>query len=122
MTIANLHSTIRDGVRVVAVSGEIDMSNAGDLRTAILDSTPNELLGLVLDFTALEYIDSAGIHFLYRLGDAVRARGQTLRIVIPPDCPASDALRLAGVQRHVDVVPELDEGIRAVAASAPRDG
>lgn len=122
MTIANLHSTTRDGVRVVTLTGEIDMSNAGDLRTAILDSTPNALLGLVLDCTTLEYIDSAGIQLLYRLGDALRARGQTLRVVVPPSSPASDALRLAGVQRHVDVVPELDEGIRAVAASAPRDG
>lgn len=120
MSLANLHAQTVDGVRVVAVTGEIDMSNAGELRDAILESTPNEMLGLVLDFSTLDYIDSAGIHLIYRLGDALRARGQTLRVVIPPGAPAGDTLRLAGVQRYVDVVPELDEGVRAVTAAAPR--
>jgi anti-anti-sigma factor len=77
------------------------------------------VLGVVLDLSAVDYIDSAGIHLVYRLGESLRARGQTLRIVIPPESPASDALRLAGVKRHVDVVAELDEGVRAVAMSAP---
>lgn len=105
---------------IIAISGEIDMSNAGDLRTAIIEATPNKALGVVLDLTGCNYIDSAGIHLLYRLGDGLRARGQTLRVVIPPGSSASDALRLAGVKRHVDVVAELDEGVRAVAMSAPR--
>jgi anti-anti-sigma factor len=120
MNIADLQIRTRDGVIVVSVIGEVDMSNANDLREAIMDATPNDALGLVLDFTSLAYIDSAGIHLLYRLGDNLRARGQTLRVVIPPGSSASDALRLAGVQRHVDVVAELEEGVRAVAMSAPR--
>lgn len=119
MSLADIHATQREGVIVVTVSGEIDLSNAGDLRSAILEATPNDALGVVLDLSGVDYIDSAGIHLLYRLGDSLRTRGQTLRVVIPPDSPASDTLRLAGVQRHVDVVAELDEGVRAVAMSAP---
>lgn len=120
MNLADLHISAYDGVIVVRVTGEIDLSNAGVLRDAILGATPNEALGCVLDFTSLSYIDSAGIHLLYRLGDHLRARGQTLRIVIPSGSPASDALRLAGVERHVDIVSELDEGLRAVAMSGQR--
>lgn len=120
MNLADLHITSENGVIVVHVTGEIDMSNAGELRSEILGATPNEALGCVIDFTSLSYIDSTGIHLLYRLGDSLRARGQTLRIVIPPGSPASDTLRLAGVKRHVDVVAELDEGLRAVAMSSQR--
>jgi stage II sporulation protein AA (anti-sigma F factor antagonist) len=121
MNLADLHITRRDGVIVVSVTGEIDASNAGDLRAAVIDATPNDALGVVLDLSEVNYIDSAGIHLLYRLGDSLRARGQTLRIVIPPESAASDTLRLAGVKRHVDVVAELDEGVRAVAMAAPSD-
>lgn len=120
MNLADLHITPHDGVIVVKVTGEIDLSNAGELRSAILEATPNEALGSVLDFTSLSYIDSAGIHLLYRLSDSLRTRGQTLRIVIPPGSPASDALRLAGVRSHVEFVDELDEGLRAVATSGQR--
>jgi len=114
MNLADLHITTHERVVIVRVTGEIDMSNAGELRDAILETTPNDALGLVLDLSSTEYVDSAGVHLLYRLGDNVRARGQTLRVVIPPTSPASDTLRLAGVKRHVDVVSELDEGVRAV--------
>jgi anti-anti-sigma factor len=117
VNLADLHVRAHDGVIAVKVTGEIDMSNAGSLRDAILEAIPNDALGCVLDFTALSYIDSAGIHLLYRLGESLRARGQTLRVVVPPGSPTSDTLRLAGVQRHVDFVTELDEGVRAVAMS-----
>ena len=106
---------------IARVTGEIDMSNSGELRTAITQATPNDALGVVLDLSEVTYIDSAGIHLLFRLGESLRNRGQTLRVVVPPDSPTSDALRLAGIKRHVDVVQELDEGVRAVAAVAPGD-
>jgi anti-anti-sigma factor len=121
MNIADLQIRTRDGVVIVKVVGEVDMSNANELRGAIIEATPNDALGLVLDFTSLAYIDSAGIHLLYRLGDNLRARGQTLRVVIPPGSPASATLRLSGVQRHVDVIAELEEGVRAVALSPPQN-
>jgi anti-sigma B factor antagonist len=117
MTLADLQIISREGAVIARVTGEIDMSNATYLRRAITDATPNEATGVVLDLSATDYIDSAGVHLLYRLGESLRNRGQNLRIVIPPDSPASDALRLAGVTRHVDVVAEVDEGLRALAAS-----
>ena len=119
MRLADLQVTFHDRIVIAAVTGEIDMSNATDLRTAIVEATPNDALGLVLDLSRVDYVDSAGIHMLYRLGENLRDRGQTLRVVIPPQSPASDSLRLAGVKRHVDVVEELDEAMRAVAATQP---
>jgi anti-anti-sigma factor len=118
MRLADVQITPRGNVIIVQVTGEIDLSNASDLRTAITDATPNDALGVVLDLSELDYVDSAGIHLLYRLGESLRNRGQTLRLVIPPRSPAADALRLAGVTRHVDVVAEVEDGLRAVAASA----
>lgn len=114
MRLADLEVTTREGIVICRVTGEIDMSNASDLRVAITEATPNDALGVVLDLSALDYVDSTGIHLLYRLGESLRNRGQTLRVVIPSESPAADALRLAGVKRHVDVVEELEEGVQAV--------
>jgi anti-sigma B factor antagonist len=121
MTLADFQTSFRDGIVIAHVTGEIDMSNATDLRNALTEVTPNDALGMVLDLSSVDYIDSAGIHLLYRLGEALRDRGQTLRVVVPTDSAAHDALRLAGIKRHVDVVEQVDEGVSAVAAAAPTD-
>lgn len=121
MSLADLQLIPREGAVIARLNGEIDMSNATDLRTAIAEGTPNGALGVLLDLSDVEYVDSAGIHMLYRLGESLRNRGQALRVVIPPQSAASDALRLAGVHRHVDVVEAVDEGLHALAANAPAD-
>ena len=116
MRLVDIQFEFREGVVIARVVGEIDMSNAADLRSAITEATPTAAAGVVLDLSEVDYIDSAGIHLLYRLGEVLRNRGQALRVVIPPTSPTSDSLRHAGVKRHVDVVEALDEGLRAVAA------
>ncbi|MEU8632478.1 STAS domain-containing protein [Amycolatopsis sp. NPDC048633] len=50
-----------DGTTVLAVSGEIDMSSAPALAAALEDTAGR----LVVDLTAVEYLDSAGIAVLF---------------------------------------------------------
>lgn len=121
MPLADVQLSSHERVLIAHVAGEIDLSNAGEVRTTITEATPNDAFGVVLDLSDADYIDSAGIHLLYRLGESLRKRGQTLRVVVPPHSPTADALRLAGIKRHADVVEELDEGVRAVAAVAAGD-
>jgi anti-sigma B factor antagonist len=54
------HSHDPNGTTIVAARGEIDMSNAGSLRDALRSAAPNGDL-LVVDLTAVEYLDSAGL-------------------------------------------------------------
>lgn len=104
------------GRAVVAhVTGEIDISNAESLRNAITEATPNQSLALVLDLTDIGYLDSAGIRLIYQLRGDLRARGQSLRLVIPPASPAVDALRLAGVARHLETVETVETALRDLA-------
>src|SRR5205823_9484468 len=91
--------------------GEIDMSNATELANAISDRIPNDATGAVLDLTGTDYIDSGGIHMLYRLLERLRARGQSFTIVVPEDSPTIDALRLAGVENSLDLRPTLEAAL-----------
>jgi anti-sigma B factor antagonist len=117
MRLADLHFSTRDGYVVAAVVGEIDMSNAGELARALADKTPNDAQGLVLDLSRIDYLDSAGIHLLYRLRESVSARGLRLAIVVPKESPVFDALRLAGIERHLDMLDTVDA---AFAPTEPR--
>ncbi|MGV9251429.1 STAS domain-containing protein [Streptomyces sp. NPDC003697] len=57
-----------DGTHHLAVTGEIDMSNIRSLADA-LDTTAGPL---VLDLTAVEYLDSAGLSVLFAHADRLQ--------------------------------------------------
>jgi hypothetical protein len=69
----------------------------------------------------VQYLDSAGIYVVFGMRSRLRARGQLLRLSVPEGSPVDDALRLAGVQRRVDVVQTVEEGVGAVQAGEPAD-
>jgi anti-sigma B factor antagonist len=101
-----------DGDIVVAsLRGEIDMSNAGELGETIGRGLTNDAMALVLDLTAVEYVDSAGIHVIYELHERLRTRGQDIRVVIAPDALIGEALRLADVPRAVGVAESVDAAL-----------
>ena len=62
-----------DGVPVVVVVGEIDMSNAGRFREALGAGAEAGAGGaFVVDLSGVEYLDSAGINALYEYVARVR--------------------------------------------------
>ena len=122
MKLADIQFSDRERVVIARLSGEIDLSNADSIENAIAEATPNQALALILDVSALDYLDSAGIHLVYKLREKLRARGQTLRLVIQDDSPANDALRLAGVPRNIETAATVDAAIAEFSAeSAPAE-
>ncbi len=111
MKLADVQFSDRERVVIARLSGEIDLSNADSIENAIAEATPNQALALLLDVSALDYLDSAGIHLIYKLREKLRARGQTMRLVIPPHSPANDALRLAGVARNIDTAESVEAAL-----------
>lgn len=108
MTLVDLDHEWRGDVLLARLQGEIDMSNAEDLREALTALTPNSAIALVLDLSAVEYLDSAGIHLLYRLREGLSRRGQELRLVIPEQATVNDSLRLAGIGRDERTYPSAE--------------
>lgn len=117
MRLADLHFEARGRIAVACVTGEIDLSNVGTIRDALTEGTPNHALALVLDLSPIEYLDSSGIQLIYRLREDLRVRGQGLVLVIPPASAAKAALRLAGVEHHVQTAPSLDEAVASLSAA-----
>ena len=109
------------GVLVARLTGELDMSNAEDIGAAVLEATPNDAHGIVLDLSEVQYLDSAGIYVVFGMRSRLRARGQNLRLTVPDGSPVDDALRLAGVQRHVEVVDTIERGVEELQARESND-
>jgi anti-sigma B factor antagonist len=116
--LADVQFDLRDQLVVSTVTGEVDLSNATQICDAIGEVTPNTALGVVVDLSRVDYLDSAGIHLIYRLRENLRARGQKLMLVIPADSPVQDSLRLAGVTQQLPIAASVDEALVGLAPAA----
>jgi anti-anti-sigma factor len=88
----------QDGIVVASVSGEVDISNAGDTLSQVAGAVPNDAHGLVVDFTELEFMDSSGVHMLYELAERLANRQQRFAVILPSDRPPRRAIELSGVE------------------------
>jgi anti-anti-sigma factor len=97
-----------DDVRVVSVGGEVDASNAEELRASALEGLPNAARGLILDLRLLTYIDSAGIAFIFEAAERLGRRGQALALVVTPSAPFRRALEVTEIDAVAPILPTLE--------------
>jgi anti-anti-sigma factor len=106
-----------DGVTVATVDGEVDISNADEIARALAE-VPNLALGLVVDLSAVEYLDSTGISLLHELAARLRQRLQRLIVVCPHDGPPRRVLELTAFHTRTPVFDELVPALQALREAA----
>lgn len=119
MSLPELRVETRGEVVRAALAGDIDLSNADELRQEIAGVTPNEALALILDLSQVRYLDSAGVRLIHRLREDLRAHGQRLQLVIPPPSMIHDTLRLAGLDWSPEISGSLAAAQDALRADTP---
>lgn len=97
-----------DAWPVVRLRGEIDLSNADALAEVAADAVPNSARGLVLDLSAVTYLDSTGLRLVFRLARRLGDRQQALRLVVPEASRIARVLDLAGVGTVAQVLRTYD--------------
>ena len=105
----------RDDVLIAVVEGEIDSSNAAELRLALSVRLPSASSALILDLSNATYLDSSGVHLLFDLGRRLAARRQALRLVVPDSAPMRRVLELCAVDAVAPMDLELDASLRALS-------
>ena len=94
--------TAESGESVVSVAGEVDVSNADELRTALDGCLAGEADTLVVDLSQVPYIDSTGIGVL--VGAAHRAAEKNVRLeVARPQRNVARVLGLLGVTGELNI-------------------
>jgi anti-anti-sigma factor len=89
------------GVVLAEVSGEIDLSNAEDLRDEIAEWVTNEDRALIVDLTTVSYADSAGMNLLFLLSRRLKDHGQIFGAVLPADSQPRRAFDVVGMAHEV---------------------
>ena len=112
--LSDIELIARDGVWIASVRGEIDLSNADSTPATLLDVVDEDSDGLIVDLSGLDYLDSAGVRLLFRLGQAVSASGGSLRAVVPKDAQIRRVLELAQVEHALALDETTDAAIDAL--------
>jgi anti-sigma B factor antagonist len=91
----DLRTDVRGRRGVLRAAGTLDMSTAGELRT-VARGLWDDLDELVLDLSALEFVDSSGLSALLEVRHATAAAGTRLRVVTE-DGPVRSAIEMTGL-------------------------
>ena len=98
----DIRSDAAAGASAVLVSGEVDVSNADELRAALDQCLAGDATNLTVDLAEVPYIDSTGIGVL--VGAAHRAAEKGVRLeVARPQRNVARVLGLLGVTAELNI-------------------
>ena len=103
------------GVPVVTAPEEIDITNAPELRSALLVAAAHGRGRLVIDMTGTQFCDSSGLHTLLAAHKRAQAEGGELLLVISA-APVLRVFALTGIDRMIPNFTTLDEALAQTSA------
>jgi anti-sigma B factor antagonist len=96
---------------VVTVTGEVDIATSPQLRAALAERPQAGGL-LVLDLTAVTFMDSSGLSVILTLQRDTVASGERLAVVCPPG-PARLLFEVTGVDAELPLHPTREAALAA---------
>jgi anti-sigma B factor antagonist len=102
------------GVPVVAAPEEIDITNAEELRSALLKAAAAGHRALVVDMTRTQFCDLSGLHTLIAAHKRAGAEGRQVLLVIP----GTAVLRVFALTAMDKVIPSFTSLAEALAQTA----
>ena len=101
-----------DRTAVVAVDGEIDLGTAGQLRDHLTDCIRDETRDVVLDLSAVTFMDSTGLQVLIATQRRLEPLGGKLRLVGLRSGVAK-VLKVTGLDQSFPTYESVDEALAA---------
>ena len=103
------------GVLVVMAQEEIDITNAPELRSALLEAAAHGRGTLVADMTRTRFCDSSGLHTLLAAHKRAQAEDGELLLAITA-APVLRVFALTGIDRMIPNFTTLDEALAQTSA------
>jgi anti-sigma B factor antagonist len=108
-------------VAVMTLPGEVDISNAGQIRQNLTAVIARDASLIIADMSATTFCDSAGVTALVRAVRAANASGAGLRIAA--SAPAvTRVLAITGVDRLIEVYPSVAAAMADPGDEMAREG
>lgn len=108
----NINRSVDGAVGIVEVAGEIDVYSAPRVREAVLDTISEGRYHIVVDLTAVTFLDSTGLGVLVGGLKRVRAHDGSMQLASAQD-RVSKVFKITGLDRVLPIHPDLSTAIAA---------
>jgi anti-anti-sigma factor len=101
-----------DGICVVKVVGEVDMSHENELRKELRRAAESDSRGILVDLTECEFIDSTGVRALLLSREALGTEGESVGVAVAAS--SEQILRILtvmGIDKVIPVRPTVEEAV-----------
>jgi anti-sigma B factor antagonist len=107
--------SLDESIELLAVSGELDLSNSTELRRRVERAVREGRTRIVVDLGGLTHMDSSGLAALIDSHQLAEARGGRLVLVITSES-VRRTLEVRGLDRLFVMVDGRDEAVELVSA------
>jgi anti-anti-sigma factor len=108
----------RGSVLVAEISGEVDLSNVGEMERVIALSVGRDTHDVVLDLTPTMFIDSTGVRMIFELARRLRVRRHRFRLVAGEETLVHRVIAMTQLHEVVPVDASLDAALVALECEA----
>lgn len=117
-TFAIRRETITTGLRIIVVSGELDLFAAPELKRAVSGALDDDARDLIVDLTQTLFIDSSGLAVLMLAMRRSHGLGGRL-VVVDAEGSVARTFQVAGLDQILMIVPSREAAIAALAGVDP---
>lgn len=100
-----------DGVQVVHISGEIDISNEKAVNARVMEAASAAPGPMLIDLSGTRYLDSAGVRILFDVAAHFRAAQRLLKVIAPESATIRRVLTITRFDEHVPIYNSLAEAL-----------
>jgi anti-sigma B factor antagonist len=113
----NVERRERDGLPILAVDGEVDLSTSRELRARILGEIASDHASLLLDLHGVTYMDSSGLATLVEALQLTRSHGGDLAL-FGLTAQVRSIFELAQLHRVFRISDGEDEAVKELQGSS----
>jgi anti-sigma B factor antagonist len=104
-----------EGVRVVAVRGELDIASSTRIRKLLAGAKTDTAQPLVIDLSQCDFIDSTGLAALLH-GAKPTQNGESHIAIVSPEGDVRRMLELTAIDQSIPVFESVEQAVAAVTA------
>ncbi len=108
-------------VVIASLSGDVDMSNTASLSAALTAAMDGDSTALLLDLTAVRYLDSAGVQMVFDIARRLEVGRRGFGLVVEESSPVRSVLKITRVEDVASLWASAEEGIDSFLGAGRSD-